>query len=279
MNLQVLDSHALDTHAAGHAEALNDLAWRRAAADGAWRAVLAVHTVGSTQTTETVTLHDASGALALAGAGDVDEIGLGEHVSSDLLAQGVFGGVGGAQLDEVTSRGHTSLLEVASLRLGDVLRLDGPVAKLDGGVAISLGRAHLSDDTRSGLDDGHGNEPIVLVPQLGHAELGAQHALDSAFIGHGAQPHGSLISMSTPAGRSRRISESTVFGVGSRMSMSRLWVRISKCSRLSLYLWGERITQNTFFSVGSGTGPATLAPVRVTVSTILRADESMTSWS
>jgi hypothetical protein len=85
--------------------------------------------------------------------------------------------------------------------------------------------------------------------------------------------------MSTPAGRSRRIRESTVFGVGSMMSMRRLWVRISKCSRESLYLWGERMTQYTFFSVGSGTGPATLAPVRVTVSTILRAEVSITSWS
>src|SRR5580658_4265728 len=34
-----------------------------------------------------------------------------------------------------------------------------------------------------------------------------------------------------------------------------------------------------FFSVGSGTGPATRAPVRVTVSTIFRAELSMTSWS
>src|SRR5580700_74033 len=85
--------------------------------------------------------------------------------------------------------------------------------------------------------------------------------------------------MSTPAGRSRRISESTVFGVGSMMSISRLCVRISKCSRESLYLCGERMTQYTFFSVGSGTGPATRAPVRVTVSTIFRAELSMTSWS
>src|SRR5664279_167902 len=85
--------------------------------------------------------------------------------------------------------------------------------------------------------------------------------------------------MLTSAGRSRRISESTALGVGSMMSMSRLWVRFSKCSRLSLYLWGERITAITFFSVGSGTGPTTVAPARVTVSTILRADESMTSWS
>lgn len=51
--------------------------------------------------------------------------------------------------------------------------------------------------------------------------------------------------------------------------MSRLCVRISKCSRESLYLCGERMTQYTFFSVGSGTGPTTRAPVRVTVSTTM----------
>jgi hypothetical protein len=39
------------------------------------------------------------------------------------------------------------------------------------------------------------------------------------------------------------------------------------------------MTQYTFFSVGSGTGPTTRAPVRVTVSTILRALASMASWS
>ena len=49
--------------------------------------------------------------------------------------------------------------------------------------------------------------------------------------------------MSTPAGRSRRISESTVFGVGLWMSISRLCVRTSKCSRESLSLKGLRITQ------------------------------------
>src|SRR3954454_23148757 len=86
--------------------------------------------------------------------------------------------------------------------------------------------------------------------------------------------------MSTPAGSaSRRWSESIVFGVGSWMSISRLWVRISKCSRESLSLKGERMTQYTFLSVGSGTGPATRAPVRCAVSTISRAARSMASWS
>ena len=56
-------------------------------------------------------------------------------------------------------------------------------------------------------------------------------------------PFTSLISMSTPAGRSSRISESTVFGVGEWMSIRRLCVRTSKCSRESLSLNGDRITQ------------------------------------
>src|SRR5947199_5171640 len=88
-----------------------------------------------------------------------------------------------------------------------------------------------------------------------------------------------LISMSTPAGRSRRCSESTVLGLGSRMSSRRLWMRISKCSRESLSLCGLRITVQRCFSVGSGTGPRTLAWVRTTVSTIFFVDWSTTSWS
>src|SRR5882762_3255346 len=63
------------------------------------------------------------------------------------------------------------------------------------------------------------------------------------------------------------------------MSIRRLCVRISKCSRESLSLNGERITQYTFFSVGSGTGPETVAPVRVAVSTISFAADSMAEVS
>ncbi len=63
-----------------------------------------------------------------------------------------------------------------------------------------------------------------------------------------------------------------VLGVYSTMSTSRLWMRISKCSRLSLYLCGERITVKRCFSVGSGTGPLMVAPVRTTVSTIFLVD-------
>src|SRR3954454_2207418 len=100
-----------------------------------------------------------------------------------------------------------------------------------------------------------------------------------ARIAGTAQP-ASRISMSTPAGSwSRRWRESTVFGVGWGMSISRLCVRISKCSWESLSLNGERMTAYTFFSVGSGTGPETDAPVRVAVSTISLAAVSIAEWS
>src|SRR3954451_2897544 len=63
------------------------------------------------------------------------------------------------------------------------------------------------------------------------------------------------------------------------MSIRRLCVRISKCSWESLSLKGERITAYTFFSVGRGTGPETVAPVRVAVSTISLAAVSIAEWS
>ena len=56
------------------------------------------------------------------------------------------------------------------------------------------------------------------------------------------------------------------------MSTSRLWVRISNCSRLSLSMNGDRRTVNFSIRVGSGTGPTMSAPVRCAVSTICAAD-------
>src|SRR5215207_7630386 len=88
-----------------------------------------------------------------------------------------------------------------------------------------------------------------------------------------------LISTSTPAGRSSFMSASTVCGVGSRMSIRRLCVRISNCSRDFLSTWGERRTVHLFLEVGSGIGPATRAPVRFAVSTISDVDWSSTRWS
>ena len=81
-----------------------------------------------------------------------------------------------------------------------------------------------------------------------------------------------LISTSTPAGRSSFISASTVCCVGSSMSNSRLCVRISNCSRDFLSTCGERNTVVILRDVGSGMGPATVAPVLFAVSTISVVD-------
>ena len=85
--------------------------------------------------------------------------------------------------------------------------------------------------------------------------------------------------MSTPAsGVSIRCSSSTVFGVGSWMSISRLWVRISKCSRESLSLngSGSRSTRSSRSAAGSGRTPGhrCAAP-----SPRSRGRRSIASWS
>src|SRR5207248_7809456 len=83
-----------------------------------------------------------------------------------------------------------------------------------------------------------------------------------------------LISTSTPADRSSFMRASSVCCVGSRMSSSRLCVRISNCSRDFLSTCGERSTQYLFFIVGNGIGPAIFAPVRRAASTISPVDWS-----
>jgi hypothetical protein len=52
------------------------------------------------------------------------------------------------------------------------------------------------------------------------------------------------------------------------MSIRRLCVRVSNCSRDFLSMCGPRNTVYLLMLVGSGIGPATRAPVRIAVSTI-----------
>src|SRR4029077_11345552 len=186
-----------------------------------------------------------------------------------LAASGAGGDVGVAELHECLQPCRARLLQMAGLGLADPVFGDRHVGELDGVVAIAVGVANRGDLVGRGLDHGHGDRGAVVQEDARHAQLLADDG-----------GHQRRISTSTPAGRvSIRCSSSTVFGVGWWMSISRLWVRISKCSRESLSLNGERITQYTFFSVGSGTGPATVAPVRCAVSTISRAARSIASWS
>ena len=78
-----------------------------------------------------------------------------------------------------------------------------------------------------------------------------------------------MISISTPAGSSRAIRASTVLGVDLVMSMRRLWVRRSNCSRLSLYLWTARRMVTTSFLVGSSCTGTPVDCVKLAINEVL----------
>src|SRR3989440_3310624 len=91
--------------------------------------------------------------------------------------------------------------------------------------------------------------------------------------------YSTLISTSTPAGRSSLVSASIVCERESSMSISRLCVFSSNCSRLFLSMCGLRSTVHSCRLVGSGIGPETCAPVFSAVRTMSAAAWSISAWS
>src|SRR5580704_9827812 len=258
-------------HPARTAHALEHPRRRRRRADRARRTDV-VRAVRFRSAREVVALDRSLEALALGLARDLDVVADGERLDGHGLTHEQLARLV-AELREVAVCGRVGLLQVPELGLGDRLLLALPERQLDRLVAVALDGADRGHGTRAGLEHGHALDASIVEEPLRHTELLGEDR------GHRSQD-ARRISISTPAGRwSRRWSESTVFGVGWWMSISRLCVRISKCSRESLSLNGERITQYTFFSVGSGTGPETVAPVRVAVSTISFAAVSIAVWS
>src|SRR5262249_34153688 len=163
--------------------------------------------------------------------------------------------------------------EMAALRLCHILGLCGANTELHRRITVLLPGAHGDDLTIVDPKHRHRHMIPLCCKDAGHAELSRQEA--------GAHPLApqSLLSTSTPAARSSFIRASTVCGVGSTMSSTRLCVRISNCSRDFLSTCGERSTVNFSILVGKGIGPRTRAPVRLAVLTISLVDWSSTRWS
>src|SRR6185437_7853502 len=119
---------------------------------------------------------------------------------------------------------------------------------------------HLGHAIRRRLDQRHRHRASVFGEDAAHAAF-LSHQSDTHLRSPSvAQP--SLICTSTPAARSSFISASTVLSLGSTMSSTRLWVRVSYWSRASLSTCGETRMVYRSILVGSGIGPRTCAPVR-----------------
>ena len=241
---------------------------RRRGADRA-RGAHVVRAVGLGAAGEVVALDRALEALALGGAGDLDLSGRPRTPRPSRSRRPCSSPASSRNSTRCFIGGASAFLRWPSSGLGEVLLLRRAERELDGLVAVALERADRGDRAGAGLEHGDALDAAVLQEELGHPELLGEDR------GH-VRPRG-WISMSTPAGRwSRRWSESTVFGVGWWMSMSRLCVRISKCSLRVLVLergpdHGSRRSSPS----AAAPGPDTVAPVRVAVSTISLAAVSM----
>src|SRR5271156_884280 len=253
---------------------------KRAGADAAGRA-MKHGTVRRVASAEVPALHAALKTFALAHAGDVHKFADLESVHEHAIAGlGFVLRIFNADFAHVTQRRHAGLLEMPGLRLVHALRLDEfNQAELHRVVTVFIFRAPLHHHARARLQNRARHRRAVIGEDLRHSQFDSEYAVHCHFVyflvsGYFAacsRPK-ALISTSTPGGRSSFISASTVSGVGSRMSMSRLCVRISNCSRDFLSTCGERRTVQRLITVGSGIGPATSAPVRLAVSTISRVD-------
>ena len=130
-----------------------------------------VSTMATRTTGEAVALHNAGEALTLGSTGDVDLLHVGESRHGLLVARLVLGSVLDANLTQIAGRLDALLGEMAAHGLVDLLRLDGAKAQLHSLVAVGGLRLDLAHRVRLGLDHGHGDELVLLVEDLGHADF------------------------------------------------------------------------------------------------------------
>src|SRR5579871_2021808 len=211
-DLEAALGDALVAHLPGAAQALEDPRRRRRRADRARRTDV-VRPVAGGAAVEAMALDRALEALALRDPGDLDALPRLEHRHVDGVADGQPSALA-AELAQPPQRRRVGLGEVAELPLRQRLLAGRAERELDGVVAVALGGPQRRHPARARLEDGDAGDAAVVAEDLRHAELAGED---------GGHHSASRISMSTPAGRwSSRCSESTVFGVGWWISISRL---------------------------------------------------------
>src|SRR5437867_8081398 len=252
-------------HVARHALALDDA---RRVGPGGDRARLAVARVAVRlrPAREVMAVHHALEAAPLRHPRDLHPLARLEDRDGDRLAR--LGRLRprpgyGEALEHAGRDLEARPLHVAQQCARSTLELPRPEAELD----PVPGDLHHGTGAR--LDHRYRHRRALRVEDARHAELPADQS------GH---PYSTLISTSTPAGRSSFVSASTVWERVSMMSISRLWVFSSNCSRLFLSMCGLRSTVHSCRFVGSGMGPDTRAPVFSAVRTMSAAAWSMSAW-
>ena len=121
-------------------------------------------------------------ALTLGGTDDVDLLDISEISDGDDLADLVLLAVLDADLTKEADRLDAGLGEVTSHGLVHVLGLDVAETDLDGVIAVGCLSFNLRDSAGASLDDRDGNDVVVLVPNLGHANLAAENHADQDMI-------------------------------------------------------------------------------------------------
>ena len=133
-----------------------------------------------------VALHNALIAVAFADAGNVDLVAGSEGVSLDFVADVHVGSAVQLELLQVLLGGNAGLLQVACLRLAELLLGDVAKAQLDGYVAVGLNGLLLGNDAGACFHDGHRDHLAALIEDLGHTHFFADdcflHGLVSPFL-------------------------------------------------------------------------------------------------
>ena len=171
VHLQVLRGDLLAAHAPCPARALEHAGRGGTCAD---RAGLAVYTVGAVTgllTREVVALHRARKSLALRDRRHVDEAAGLDEAGIDLLAYLELAHVVDAELDQAGAWLDAGLCEVAGLGLGEAALLGRAIGDLNRCVTVVLVGLDLHDAARRHAQHRHGDDAVVIVPELCHADL------------------------------------------------------------------------------------------------------------
>ena len=116
-------------------------------------------------------LDDAGITVALAGAGDVDEIAAGEGVRLDDRAELKLAGVVKRELAQIFLGSDARLFQVAHLALGELALRHVAIAELDRFIAVLFSGLLLRHDARAGLDHGDRDHVAGFVEDLRHADF------------------------------------------------------------------------------------------------------------